>query len=91
MESNLLLQKTSEEFVEYIFENPPKINTNFFIKTLFLDFKSNYQTIDEYLAQRTFTNWLIDYCDSKKYKLEKTGKSNGEPIYQIREQGNNKH
>lgn len=91
VESNLLLQKTCEEFVEYIFENPPKINTNFFIKTLFLDFKSNYQTIDEYLAQRTFTNWLKDYCDSKKYKLEKTGKSNGEPIYQIREQGNNKH
>jgi hypothetical protein len=60
-----------------------------FIKTLFFDFISNYQTNDEHLAQRTFTNWLKDYCDSKKYKLEKTGKSNGEPIYQIREQGNN--
>jgi hypothetical protein len=91
VERNWLIQKTCEEFVEYIHTNPPRTNDNFFIKTIFFDFKSNYQTIDEHLAQRTFTNWLKDYCESKKYKLEKTGKSNGEPVYQIREQGNNKH
>jgi hypothetical protein len=91
VERNWLIQKTCEEFVEYIHTNPPRTNDNFFIKKIFDDFKSNYQTIDEHLAQRTFTNWLKDYCESKKYKLEKTGKSNGEPVYQIREQGNNIH
>jgi hypothetical protein len=61
------------------------------MKPLFDDFKSSYFADDNTMVQRTFTNMIKRYCEAKNFEFMLTGKSNGTPIYQIREQGNSTH
>jgi len=91
VEMNLLRQKTSDEFIEYITNNPPPLNVDLEMKPLFDDFKSSYFADDNTMVQRTFTNMIKRYCEAKNFEFMLTGKSNGTPIYQIREQGNSTH
>jgi hypothetical protein len=88
VEMNLLKQKTCDEFIEYVTNTPPPLNTDFEITPLFEDFKTVYFGDDSTMVQRTFTNWIKRYCESKNYEFKPNGKSNGKPYYQIREQGN---
>ena len=88
VEMNLLKQKTCDEFIEYVTSTPPPLNTDFEITPLFEDFKTVYFGDDSTMVQRTFTNWIKRYCESKNYEFKPNGKTNGKPFYQIREQGN---
>lgn len=88
VELNLLKQQTCDEFMEYISNTPPPKNTDFVMKDLFDEFKIAYLGEDSQHKQRTFTNWIKKYCLTENMEFIKVGKSNGNPIYQIREQGN---
>ncbi|MCC5922308.1 MAG: hypothetical protein JJT77_00865 [Crocinitomicaceae bacterium] len=85
---NLLKQQTCDEFMEYIISTPPPTNIDFIMKDLFDEFKSCYLGEDSKTTQRTFTNWIKKYCATESLEFIRVGKSNGNPIYQIREQGN---
>lgn len=88
VELNLLKQKSCDEFMEYLDNSPPPINIDFEMKFLFEDFKNSYLGEDSILKQRKFTNWIKEYCASISCELVNMRKSNGNPVYQIREQGN---
>jgi len=89
IELNLLKQKTCDEFLEYITNTPPPIGENIDLKPLFEEFKLQYFGEDSQMKQRTFTNWIKMFCAAKNYEFISVGKKNGNPYYQIREQGNN--
>ena len=88
VERNLLLKNTSDDFFEFADDDSIPLNGPFEMKSLFTEFQRQYSG-NENLAQRTFTNWVKTYCESKGYSFESAGKSNGIPKYVIREQGNN--
>ena len=80
---NLLKQQTCDEFIEYITNNPPPLNTRIEIKNLFEPFKSSYLGEDSNFKQRTFTNWLDKYCAVKNLMRVKVSDYNGNPIYEL--------
>lgn len=63
--TNTLIQTTSEDFVEWIDEQNFVIGTYYRTKVLFEEFKTRYYGIDSDYKQRTFTNNLGKYAQSK--------------------------
>lgn len=59
--NNLLQQKTSPEFIEWIEGKNLQINVEYNTKDLFEDFKISYLGEDSNFKQRGFTNWLKLY------------------------------
>ena len=74
--SNLLQQKTSPEFVEWVSEQDFQLDTLYDNKVLFEDFKNKYLGDDTNFKQRGFTNWLKFYATTK-HILFKNRTSNG--------------
>ncbi len=78
--SNLLQQKTSPEFVEWISEQDFQLDTLYDNKALFEDFKNKYLGDDTNFKQRGFTNWLKFYATTK-HIFFKNRTSNGSPQF----------
>jgi hypothetical protein len=78
--SNLLQQKTSPEFVEWVSEQDFQLDTLYDNKVLFEDFKNKYLGDDTNFKQRGFTNWLKFYATTK-HILFKNRTSNGSPQF----------
>jgi hypothetical protein len=83
VELNLLKQRTNAEFMDYILNTPPPIDTPINLNELFTDFKINYLGNDENFKQRTFTNFLKRYCEAKNYVLVLNSNINKIRTYKI--------
>jgi hypothetical protein len=65
--TNQLLQRTNEDFTEWILGGAVEVGKEYDLKELFLDFNNE----DEKFPQRKFTEWLRYYAGLKNLEFEK--------------------
>lgn len=79
---NLLKQRTSDDFIDWLSEFPPAINDEFDIKIMFQSFKSIIGD-DSTMQQSTFTRWVKLYANSIYCTLEHRT-TGGKRLYKIK-------
>lgn len=67
---NQLLQRTDEDFPEWIEANGITVGKEYNKKELFLDFRDTYKGDDSTLKQNTFTKWLKLLASLKGWNVE---------------------
>jgi len=74
---NKLMQKTSDDFSEWIKLQDFAPEQEFDISEMFREFKATYYGEDSEFKQRTFTNWLKTFALTKKWELKRFQKGSG--------------
>lgn len=82
VQENYLLQKTCDEFIEWINEKNFKIDEPYSTQELFREFKWRYFGVDADFQQRSFTNWIKLFAEGKKWNYQNKS-SNGTTTFKF--------